>query len=52
MAIITGNNANTQPSTVSTNIDITMEDHELHSHTLREEDLGHTAKEDHLQVKV
>ena len=30
----------------------TMENHELPSHNLREEDLEHTAKGGHLQVKV
>ena len=41
-----------QPLTISTYRVSTMENHELPSHTLREEDLEHTAKEGHLQVKV
>ena len=41
-----------QPLTISTYMASTMENHELPSHTLREEALGHTAKGGHLQVKV
>ena len=41
-----------QPPSISTYMASTMENHELPSHNLREEDLGHTAKGGHLQVKV
>ena len=46
------NNVTSQPSTIPTNMASTMEDREQPGHTLREEVLGHTAKEGHLQVIV
>ena len=41
-----------QPPSISTHMASTMENHELPSHNLREENLEHTAKGGHLQVKV
>ena len=41
-----------QSLTISAYMASTMENHELPSHTVREENLGHTAKGGHLQVKV
>ena len=49
---ITATSVTYQPLSISTHMASTMENHELPSHTVREENLGHTAKGGHLQVKV
>merc|ERR1719341_226018 len=51
-SVTTATSVTYQPPSISTHMASAMENHELPSHNLREEDLEHIAKGGHLQVKV